>query len=111
MARTTILIAVALVSLPTVASAQRSAPISVTAPLNQAVVSYADLDLGSAAGKRLLDRRIASAIEDVCGSFANVREHYEEVRISQCRAEARQSADRQFAQRTTEPRLALKGER
>jgi UrcA family protein len=31
------------------------------------VVSYADLDLSSAAGRNQLDRRIRAAVRDVCG--------------------------------------------
>ena len=54
-----------------------------------------------------MGRRIAGAIEQVCGSFANVREWSEEDRIIHCRADARQSADRQLAQRPTDQRLAL----
>lgn len=32
------------------------------------VVSYADLDLSSAKGRAKLDRRIRSAVQDVCGT-------------------------------------------
>lgn len=107
MARITILIAAALASFPALAAAQPSAEISVTALVNRAVVPYADLDLGSFAGKRTFSRRLASAIEQVCGSFDNVREHYEEDQIIRCRADARHSADRQLAQRRGGPQLAL----
>ena len=107
MARIIVIAAAALAALPAVATAQSSAPISVTARLNQATVSYADLDIGSSAGKRMLNRRIAWAIEEVCGSFANVREYYEEEHIIHCRAEARHSVDRQLALRPATQRLAL----
>ncbi len=36
------------------------------------VVRTADLDLGSAAGKRTLDRRIAIAVVEACGETSNV---------------------------------------
>ena len=52
-------------------------------------VSYADLDLSSAAGKAILDRRIESAIEAVCGKMegkptfdGGVRECQQETRIA-----------------------------
>ena len=34
------------------------------------IVSYADLDLGSAAGRARLERRIDNAVRDVCGRAA-----------------------------------------
>ena len=74
MSRTIVLLAASLVALPAAGLAQPSEPISVTAQRDQAVVSYADLDIASAAGKRMLDHRVSGAIEQVCGSFANVRE-------------------------------------
>ena len=111
MSRITIFAAAILVSLPAVTVAQRVAPISVTAPIDRAVVSYADLDLGSVAGKRILGRRIAGAIEQVCGSFNNVSEWSEEDRIIHCRADARQSADRQLAELPSDQRLALNAKR
>ncbi len=38
-------------------------------------VHTADLDLSSTAGQRKLDRRIASATQAVCGSYAGAPEH------------------------------------
>ena len=73
MTRSDILLAAALVSLPTAGFAQSIQPISITVPVDRQIVTYADLDLASTAGKRMLDRRISGAIEQVCGSFANVR--------------------------------------
>lgn len=55
------------------------------------VVRTADLDLGSATGKRTLDHRIAIAIVEACGSASNVDlEGRNAVRA--CRVEARAQA-------------------
>jgi len=50
------------------------------------IVSAADLDLASAAGRSRLDRRLAAAVREVCGtaSPADLRGVYE---IRACRAE------------------------
>lgn len=81
------------------------APIDIDAPPS-AVVQLGDLDLGSAHGKSVLKHRIASAIEEVCGSYANVTESSELDRIGMCRVAARQSADDQLAARPSTLRLA-----
>ena len=53
---------------------------------NVSLVRTADLDLGSAAGRRLLDLRLARAARDVCGTASNFDvEGKNEVR--QCRAD------------------------
>lgn len=54
------------------------------------IVSYADLDLSSAAGRIRLEHRIRAAVRDVCGEAANfdlarrraVRECFAETRAS-----------------------------
>ena len=111
MTRSDILLAAALVSLPTAGFAQSIQPISITVPVDRQIVSYADLDLASTAGKRMLDRRISGAIERVCGSFANVREVTEEDRIVECRRAARTSAEHQLAERPVGNRVALNAKR
>lgn len=87
------------------ASAQAEAPINVDAP-RTAVVRLNDLNLASFRGRSMLKVRIAGAIEEVCGSYANVTEASEADSIGACRAAARQSADRQLAALSTTLELA-----
>ena len=61
-------------------------------------VSFADLDLGSAAGVRRLSRRIALATEAVCGSYAGASDA-EYHAISACRRDLRTSLEAQLARR------------
>lgn len=63
-----------------------------------ATVSYADLDLGDAGDRAILNRRIAAATERVCGSYAGVSSE-EAIAIDRCRAEARRTVARQLAER------------
>lgn len=107
MLRFTITLAVLFAALPAAAFAQSAPTTSVIAPSDRAVVSYADLDIASAAGKRILNRRLGGAIEQVCGSFANAREYAEEDRVTQCRGAAWASAERQLAEHPASQRLAL----
>lgn len=59
-------------------------------------VSYADLDLATHAGRSEMNRRIAVAVEGVCGSYAGAPN--EEVRtIDRCRAAARTGIESQLA--------------
>ena len=58
-------------------------------------VSFADLDLSSAAGRDRLDRRIAAAIRKVCGSAYPIElRSVEEVRDCRYETAARVAADR-----------------
>jgi UrcA family protein len=41
-------------------------------PVNVSIVETADLDLGSEAGKRQLDRRLAHAAREVCGTASEI---------------------------------------
>ena len=50
------------------ALAESNAPATV---LNVALVRTADLDLGSSAGQRTLDRRLANAAREVCGTASD----------------------------------------
>jgi UrcA family protein len=55
-------------------------------------VSYADLDLSSAAGRARLDRRIDASVRDVCGdapSFDLARRHAVRECIAETRANVR----------------------
>lgn len=60
-------------------------------------IAIADLDLGSAEGRRLLTRRVGRATELACGSYAGVRENAEIDGIDQCRRRARAEVERQVA--------------
>lgn len=76
------LVAIALASAPTLAMRPESTSRS---------VRYADLDLSSRAGIKALHRRIAAAVEAVCGSYegtdtAAAAEEYRQ--ITRCRATA-----------------------
>lgn len=42
--------------------------VQATPAMNQVIVRTADLDLTTASGKRLLERRLATAVDDACGS-------------------------------------------
>ncbi|HEY2011721.1 MAG TPA: UrcA family protein [Rhizomicrobium sp.] len=76
------------------------------------VVSYGDLDLGSQAGVKVLDRRLASAIRSVCGEHEGtaiperrfaaercVREKSAEVAVLRDRAIASYSSSKALASR------------
>ncbi|RYE04510.1 MAG: UrcA family protein [Sphingomonadales bacterium] len=62
----------------------------------QVKVRHADLDLGTPAGRAMLDRRIAAATETVCGSYAGVSAE-ESFAIDDCRARAKADVRRQLA--------------
>lgn len=70
--------------------------------------TVADLDLTSASGMHLYNRRLAGALEDVCGSFANAVEWSDKDRVGQCRDRAMASASRQLASKATSIRLAIR---
>lgn len=64
------------------------------AQMHSATIRTADLDLSRAADRGALDRRIASAKETICGSYAGTRPD-EQDQIKACRADvARQIAAR-----------------
>ncbi len=79
-----------------------AAPAGASDPVQkQASIRIDDLDLSSPRDLRVLNRRVATAKEAVCGSYAGARDG-EEDRIAECRA----GVDRQL-----EPRLAALGAR
>lgn len=51
-------------------------------------VRYADLDLATSGGRATLDRRIAIALESVCGSYANLLAE-EQIEVTRCRRDAK----------------------
>ena len=58
-----------------------STPVFAAEPVATAFVTISDLNLASSNGQRVLTRRIASAVEQVCGSYANAREQYEQMQL------------------------------
>ena len=84
MFRTSVAVALAILS---------AAPVVAEAPTR--AVSYADLDLSSAAGRDTLDRRIGAAIRRVCGSAYPIDlRSTQEVRDCRYETAARVAADR-----------------
>lgn len=72
-----------------------------------AKVRYADLDLSSAQGRATLDRRIAAATEQVCGSYAGAINN-EERDIAHCRADAGRKIATQVAALRARDRIAAR---
>jgi UrcA family protein len=70
-------------------------PAAAQAPASRAV-GHAGLDLATPAGRAALDRRIASAVESVCGSYAGASSD-EAREIDRCRAAARTGIATQLA--------------
>ena len=68
-----------------IAAAPAGASIS-TAPNSEVMraVRYADLDLSTSRGRAKLDRRVARALESVCGSYANLSVE-EQDEVTRCR--------------------------
>ena len=82
MLKTSLTILMIAAAIPTVAAGRE--PVS-------RMVPYADLDLSTPAGLARFDTRIASAIEEACGSTVSV-DLRGRADIRRCRAEARASA-------------------
>jgi UrcA family protein len=61
-------------------------------------VSTAGLDLGTPAGQARFQRRLAAAIETVCGSYAGTSAA-EQQEIGRCRRDARAGVETQLAAR------------
>ena len=83
----------------------RSAEISAAAEVVQ-VIPTADLDLGSAAGRKALDRRIGRAVIEICGQAADADLAGRNA-VRKCRADALVQAnaarDQRLAMRSDEP--------
>lgn len=60
------------------------------------LVDHTDLDLKTDAGRNALNRRLAAATEQVCGSYSSVAAD-ELDRVKSCRAEAQRDIARQLA--------------
>jgi len=82
------------------AIALAGAPTAATTPESSSrSVRYADLDLSTPAGLRMLHRRTAAAVEAVCGSYAGTESDAmadENDEITQCRAAARTRLNEQL---------------
>ncbi len=52
-------------------------------------VSYADLNLGTAAGRQMLDQRISIAVKRVCGTGQSLQE---DIEVRKCRTSASAAA-------------------
>ena len=97
MSRTSNLLAylfVAAAALPALAGSALAAPVGALAAPETRVVSYADLDLASPAGRAALDRRIHGAVREVCGT-ASSADLMGRQRVSLCRAETLAAANAQ----------------
>lgn len=71
-------------------------------------VYYGDLDLSRQADLKTLDRRVARAIDAVCGSFATVEE-WQHNDVRKCRSAAREQARADIALvASSRPALAQK---
>jgi UrcA family protein len=80
-------------------------------PLPTALVNIGDIDLGSGSGQRVLAHRIAAAVEEVCGSYANASEPVEQSQVDDCRASAMASARQQLARRSDAVQVAARERR
>ena len=84
-ARPYILAAAAIVAGLNIGLAAGAAPAFASAP-DGFVVSYADLNLASDAGRDILDRRIAGAAEQLCGQYRALELGWA-AEVKACRAE------------------------
>ena len=78
------------------AAAAAALPARAESPVRRETVSLAGLDLASPADRARLDRRIAAAVETVCGSYAGASQS-EQREIDGCRAAARTGIETQLA--------------
>ncbi|MEP9358483.1 UrcA family protein [Sphingomonas sp. KR3-1] len=60
------------------------------------IVRHADLDLNTDAGRNALNRRLAAATEQVCGSYSNVSADEQDT-VKSCRAAAKRDIARQLS--------------
>lgn len=74
--------------------------IAATPESHERIVHYRDLDLSSPAGIRTLRRRVATALEAVCGSYAGTQSsggEKEAEEIAQCRMAASAEVEKRVA--------------
>lgn len=79
------------------ASAGSSLDVPAWGQARSATVRYADLDLATPQGARILRQRIAQAVDRVC-ALPNAEQLAQRPRIAACRAEARSQAEERAAQ-------------
>ena len=83
-------------------------PVSATAnPVKSFRISYTDLDFENKKDMRMLGRRIALAIEKVCGSYAEVHEVSDSEKIDECRSAARRQVAPQMARASKRGEMRL----
>ena len=87
MFRTPLLFAASLLASATLLAGAAAPAIAAPPAAQTRIVSYADLDLSSAAGRVRLDQRIGSAVRDVCGRAAPA-DLNAIAQVVACRAEA-----------------------
>lgn len=84
---------------------------AVAEPVPTALVNIGDIDFGSSAGQRVLGHRIARAVEQVCGSYANAIEPAEQSLVDTCRASAMASVNKQLESRSKAVQMAARTRR
>jgi UrcA family protein len=93
-----------IVSLAAAAALLGAGPALATDPSTRIVkISHADLDLSTVRGREALDRRIAAATENVCGSYAGASVEEQDA-ISHCRVKVQH----QIAAQRTQNSVALR---
>jgi len=90
-------LAAATLLVSTGASAASSFDVPAWGQARSATVRYADLDLATPKGARILEQRIARAVDRVC-ALPNAEQLAQRPRVAACRAEARSQADGRAAQ-------------
>lgn len=80
------------------AAAIAAVPAQAETPARSQAVSTAGLDLGTAQGRARLQRRVAAAVEIVCGSYAG-SSSAEQDEIGNCRRAALAGVETQLAAR------------
>ena len=86
-----------IISIAALVASSLSGPALAQEPPQRAeIVHYADLDLGTASGRAVLDQRVRAAVKAACGTASDADpEGKNEVR--RCRVATRAQADRQRA--------------
>ena len=97
------ILSIAILIAATSATAQ---PQSDSGTVRVAIVKVGDLNLASSSAQRVLSHRLAGAVEEACGSYANAAEPYQQMEIDACRAAAMIEARRQIASKLATVRLA-----
>ena len=95
MLKTSLLFVASLISSATLLAGAAAPTVAAPLEAKSRIVSYADLDLGSAAGRDRLEARIDRAVRAVCGR-ASVKDLNALDQVLSCRAEALEDANAQL---------------